>query len=86
MLRRRYDAAITMFVFLRGRSVLEYCFGLRDAACAANDARVTPATGAGGPHAQCAQRSVISESIWLASKGLTMVRTRGPNVSTGASA
>ncbi len=33
----RYNAAFTMFVFLRGRPVLEYYFGLKDAFCAAND-------------------------------------------------
>jgi len=37
MLRRRYDAAVTMFVFLRGHPVLEYYFGLRDAYRAANE-------------------------------------------------
>jgi hypothetical protein len=37
MLRRRYDAAVTMFVLLRGRSAIEYYFGLRDAFRAAND-------------------------------------------------
>lgn len=37
MLRKRYDAAVTMFVFLRRRSVLEYYFGLRDAYRAANE-------------------------------------------------
>lgn len=35
---RCFNAAITMFVFLRGRSVIEYCFGLQDAYRAANDA------------------------------------------------
>jgi hypothetical protein len=34
----------------------------------------------GEPHA--AQRSVINKSIWLASKGFTMVRTFGPRFCT----
>jgi hypothetical protein len=33
----RYTAAFTMFVFLKGRPVLEYYFGLQDAFWAAND-------------------------------------------------
>ncbi len=39
----RYNAAFTMFVFLRGRHVLEYYFGLKDAFSAANDG---PSVGA----------------------------------------
>ncbi len=34
---RRYNAALTMFVFLRGHHLLEYYFSVADTRLAAND-------------------------------------------------